>query len=232
MFVRQFGSSLFISICFWISVASAAEVDTSSEVVRKPSLSHGQFLNLMAGAFQPSSIELKNLDYTYRYDDDSKSSFVVEISRDFRLFKTLGQAFYINLSFNYSLLRMRLPSDYPGNLGRQSLNLNLFGMAARVEDSWENFPWKRLVPFLDGGFQYTYYSQSGLSDIETVDGGVGNFVLGGGLRFWMNPSTSLESKVDFSLPVFLLAKVNHMFGTDSALNLESTSFLGGLTMEF
>jgi hypothetical protein len=61
--------------------------------------------------------------------------------------------------------------------------------------------------------------------LESVNGGVGNFVAGGGAKLWVNPGVA----IDGGIPVFVSAKVNRVFPNSSALDLGSLSFQGGVT---
>jgi hypothetical protein len=99
--------------------------------------------------------------------------------------------------------------------------------------SMEWFPWKRLIPFVDGGYRYTFYSQSGASDLESAQGGVGNGVFGAGLRFWINRGSftgeSLSERF-ITTPVFLTAKFNRIFSGPGDLDLASDSYLAGVAI--
>jgi hypothetical protein len=205
--------------------------ETQAEAKQRDPQPYGNLLSLEGGYFRPDRVEIRNLDYTYAYDTDARTSFQLRLSDALRVVRFGGQSLYVQAGVSYSLMRMRLPASYAGNPGNQSLSLNLFGLEARLSHAWESCPIRALIPFWDAGYRYTYYEQSGPSELEAADGGVGNVVVGGGLRYWLNRPSSFEHLQSWG-GVFLTARAEHIFNSGGPINLASTNFLGGLAVAF
>jgi hypothetical protein len=217
-------------------IFSVCKADTISE--QMPSLPKGtendfsQLFMIQAGSFSPHSVSVSNGDYKFNYDSEATESYVVEAGWALRLFDLLG-AFHFEENLDFTSVQGTAPSSISGNQQSQDLKLYLVGLDTRIMYSMEWFPWKRLIPFVDGGYRYTFYSQSGPSDLESAQGGVGNAVFGAGLRFWVNRRTftgdSLSQRFT-SIPVFLTAKFNRIYSSGGDLDLGSDSYLAGIAI--
>jgi hypothetical protein len=193
------------------------------EPVTQTNATYDQLVTLQFGSFKPASVQITNGSYRFNYGNNI-SSYMGEAGWALRLFE-LGGAFYIeeNLAFaEFSGSAVENASVQPGGT---SYSMDLFGFDTRLMYAADWFPWKPLVPFIDGGYQYSIYFQPGTSGLDSVSGGVGNPVAAGGLRLWLNRAASLNG----NHPVFLMAKVNRIFGTSNSVDLESTSFFGGVS---
>jgi hypothetical protein len=191
-----------------------------------------QLFSLQAGAFRPDSVALSNGSYAFDYGHDSLGSFLAEAGWSARLFRFHG-AFSIEENLAFTTFSADSNSISASSVTGNSITVNMLGFDTRLMYSIDVFPWKRLIPFVDAGYQYTLYYQSGASDLESVQGGVGNFAAGGGLRFWLNRDSSLAAdhvNRFSSFPFFITAKVNRIFPQSGPINLSSTTLLGGISV--
>ncbi|MGZ3696826.1 MAG: hypothetical protein ACXWPM_06295 [Bdellovibrionota bacterium] len=224
--------SLFLILLFASSSGFAAE--NTSFTASKPASSEGpgQLFTVQAGPYQPAGINITNGNYAFTYKGDSLNSFMVQVGWAARLFHLLGEV-SIEESLGYSNFSgIASASNLPNSQG-QSLSVNVLSLDSRIMHSWDWFPWKPLVPFVDGGYQFAFYHQGGPSDLESAQGTVGNFVAGGGLRFWVNYWRSLSTdhvSRYTEMPVYLTARVTRIFSSGSSIDLSSTVFMGGLSI--
>lgn len=192
-----------------------------------------QLITVQAGPFHPSSISLSNGSYAFDYNNDSLDSYMVEVGWSARVFKLFGSwSAEENLAFS-SFSGALQPLQGAAASTTQNLSAYMMGLDSRIMWNMDWFPWQSLIPFLDGGYQYTFYYQSGSSDLQSSQGGVGNFVAGGGLRLWLNRATSIsDDHVNrfAAFPLFLTAKINHIFPEDNGVNLGSTDFMAGISV--
>jgi hypothetical protein len=217
-----------------ISAAYAAEEPSSSVTETNAVWLHGedkhpynQLFSLLAGTFHPATLALSNSTYRYEYTGGSLDSYDIEPGWSFKLFHLLG-AVYLqeNLAF----------STFKGSLPDSASNLSLFMIATdtRIKYSCEWFPIHAVIPFLEGGYRYTFLSQSGPSDFESAQDTVGNFVAGAGVDLWLNAmfgsSHDSVNRYD-AVPILLTAKLNRILSNHSSdINLETTNFLAGLSI--
>jgi hypothetical protein len=194
---------------------------------------YSQFFSLSVGPFNPRSAVISNESYSFDYGSSSNHAVMVQAGWSARLFWLLG-AVYFNENFNYSQLSGAAPSGGVTGGADQSLTVNLFGLDTRLVHAWEWFPVKWAIPFVEGGYEYTFYNQAGSVDLDSVQGGVGNPVAGAGMRFWLNrgPSESEDSVHRHNqLPIFLTVKWNRIFANNSGgLDLAESSYLGGVSI--
>jgi len=211
---------------------SSAQTRTNFFDEPADSQTYRQMFSIQAGPFQPKSASISNGSYAFDYGSASHS-ILVEAGWSARLFWALGN-FYFNENFAYTQFSGVAPPAAVGTNADSSLSMNLFGLDTRLVDSLEWFPVRWAIPFLEGGYQYTFYNQSGSVDLDSVQGGVGNIVAGAGFRFWVNRRDS--DRVDTvhsyeSFPIFVTLKWNRIFANSSNnLNLADSSFLGGLSI--
>ena len=227
---------LILSSFLMMSCLAQAETNTTSTTgyFSEPpeSQTYRQMFSIQAGPFQPKSAVISNGSYAFDYGS-ATHSFLVEAGWSVRLFWALGN-FYLNENFAYSQLSgVAPPSAIAGNTDG-SLSMNLFGLDTRLVDSFEWFPIRWAIPFVEGGYQYTFYNQSGSVDLDSVQGGVGNPVAGAGVRFWLNRKVSDQFDTVHSyesFPIFLTFKWNRIFPNSSnGLDLADSSVLGGLSV--
>jgi hypothetical protein len=228
-FILTLTSFLFLS---GLMASNLAQAETSVFSQPLDSQTYGQLFSIQAGPFQPKSAVISNGSYAFDYGSATKS-FLLEAGWSTHLFWAFGN-FYFNENFAYSQLSgVAPPAAIAGNTD-SSLSVNMFGFDTRLVDALEWFPVRWIIPFFEGGYQYTFYSQSGSVDLDSVQGGVGNPVAGAGLRFWVNRRDS--GRVDTvhayeSFPVFVTLKWNRVFSNSSnGLNLADSSVLGGLSI--
>jgi hypothetical protein len=203
----------------------------TSETVEHSDSSYSQLVTLEAGPFRPAGIVLSNGSYSFEYGKETLDSYLVEAGWSDKLLNFLG-GIYIQEGIGFSTFSGTAPTFQEGTTTSRPLSAYLLSLDTRVMHAWEWFPWKRLIPFYEVGYQYTFYYQAGPSDLESSQGGVGNFVGAAGLRLWLNRNSSLsEDHVNrfASFPIFLTAKVNHIFPQNNGVNLESTTLLAGLS---
>lgn len=210
--------------------ATTSEYHESAESTDHTSASYDQLISVEAGPIHPGSLDISNGSYDFRYGDASLDSYLLEIGWSANLFHFLG-----SVHLKESLALTRFSGGVQGSqigAGDQTMAVNLIGFDTRISHDWDWFPWKSLVPFVEAGYQYTLYYQSGSSDLESAQGGVGNAVAGAGLRLWLNRSASLSGdhvNRYAAFPVFLTARVNRIFTNPGGLDLASTSFMGGVS---
>jgi hypothetical protein len=233
--------TLFMAALTWVASARAADtvldpsnfptyLPKSMQVEEPPkhtSSSYDQLITLQLGEFRPQSIQIANGIYNFDYGNQV-SSFMGEAGWAIKLLKTKG-TFYFEENFAFSTFSgsTTQSSNQDLQVQSQSFSLYLFGFDTRLMYAADWFPEKWVIPFADAGYQYTIYDQSASAGVESAQGGVGNFVAGGGLRFWLNRSSSLDGG---DMPLFLSAKVNRIFSSGNSLDLASTSFLGGVSV--
>jgi hypothetical protein len=191
-----------------------------------------QLFSVQAGMVNPRSVAISNGDYDFQYGGKGSSSTMVEVGWSIKLFEFLG-SWHLEEGLNYMNFSGTANYSIRGTTETPSLRLNVLGLDTRFMYSMDWFPWKRMVPFLDGGYQVSFYSQSSTSDLESASGSSGNFVGGAGLRFWLNRGNytngDFVSHVE-SIPIFLTVKYNHIFPNHLGLDLASDSYLAGLQL--
>jgi hypothetical protein len=211
----------------FIGTAHAEEATMSNIKIEEPTpaeasvTSGDQFVSIAFGAFAPASVQISNGAYNFDYGKKT-STYMGQAGWGIKLFDLAG-AFYLEENLGFSQLSGNAISG--GQTASASYSVDFFGLDTRLmyQASW--FPWKRLVPFVDGGYLYTLYYQPGASGLDSVSGGVGNPVAGGGLRFWLNRASSMNG----AHPVFLTGKVNRIFTTSNSVDLSATSVFGGVS---
>ena len=235
--LRAFASGIFVFALLVISQSDhlrASEISKPSETSESfENVSpYNQLVTLQAGPFRPASVALSNGSYAFNYGSDSLDSYMVEIGWSARIFKLLGSwSFEENLAFSSFSGALTIVQNAVS--GPQTLSAYMLGLDTRAMWAMDWFPWGALIPFVDGGYQRTFYYQSGTSDLESAQGNVGNFVAGAGLRLWLNRASSMSGdhvNRFAAFPVFLTAKVNRIFPSDSGVNLSSTDFMAGLSV--
>ena len=209
-----------------ILFASEPQSKTESFLHETDSHPYSQLFSVEAGTFRPRALGLSNSNYNYEYQGASLNSYLVEAGWGIKLFHLLG-AFYLEEHLAFSSFKGSLPGT------GDSLSLFMAGVDARLKHSWEWLPVRAVIPFVEGGYQYTFFTQSGPSDFESAQGTVGNFVAAGGVDLWLNAIFGVNqiniAKYN-AIPVFLTAKVNRIFSKDTGINLDSTTFLAGLSI--
>ena len=225
-------STLTLSLLLAASVAQAEDVANTTEdsaawlhgTDRHP---YSQMFTLEAGAFHPANLTLSNSTYNYRYAGSSLNSYDIEPGWSIKLFHLLG-AVYLEENLAFSTFSASVPG------GTDNLSLFMLASDTRVKYSMEWFPLRAFIPFVEGGYRFSFLSQSGASDFESAQTTVGNFVAGAGVDLWINAmfGTSHDDvNLYGAMPVFLTAKVNRILGNGSSdVNLDSTSVLAGLSI--
>lgn len=226
-----FCASLLLGVPGQVSQAQASESTDTAESFENIS-PYNQLVTVQAGPFRPASIALSNGSYAFNYGTESLDSYMVEVGWSARVFKLIGSwSFEENIAF--SSFTGALTTVQNSVSGTQSLSAYMMGLDTRAMWAMDWFPWSSLIPFVDGGYQRTFYYQSGSSDLESAQGSVGNLVVGAGLRLWLNRTSSMSGdhvNRFAAFPFFLTAKVNHIFPIDSGLNLSSTDIMAGLSV--
>jgi hypothetical protein len=217
-------------LAFTCSIQSRAATSVFSEP--NDSSTYNQLFSISAGPYQPESVVVNNGNYSFDYGSATQS-FLVEAGWSARLFWAAG-AFYLNENILYSQFTGATHSlgSAPGS--DTSLTLNLLGLDTRLSYALEWFPIHWFIPFAEAGYQFSFYSQGGSTDLNSVQGSVGNAVAGAGARVWLNRGAS-ESDDSINrhsaMPIFLLFKWNRIVpNTSNGLNLADSSFLGGLSV--
>ncbi len=189
---------------------------------------YDQLIALSAGPFTPQSAVISNGTYSFNYGNGTTSSFLVEAGWAIRLVS----GFYLSENLAYSRF-----SGTPGvNIATgssNSLSVNLIGLDSRINYSVERFPVRWIIPFAEAGYQYTFYSQTGSSDLDSVQGGTGNFVAGAGVRLWVNRSSALSTDLKGTyrtLPIFVTFKWNDILPNGSNMDLADSNLLVGVSV--
>jgi hypothetical protein len=227
--IRSILTSAALSTMLLLSMSGALTAGESMESIAP----YSQLITVQAGPFHPASITLSNGSYAFDYNNDSLDSYLVEVGWSAHVYKLLGSwSLEENLAFS-SFSGALAPVPGSPASSAQTLSAYMMGLDSRLMWSWDWFPWHSLIPFFDAGGQYTFFYQSGSSELQSSQGGVGNFVTGAGLRLWLNRATSLsDDHINrfAAFPLFLTAKVNHIFSSDNGVNLGSTDFMAGISV--
>jgi hypothetical protein len=211
------------------SFAHAEEATMSNIKIEEPAhsetsvTSSDQFVSLTFGSFSPASVQISNGAYHFDYGKNT-STYMGQAGWAIKLFDLSG-AFYFEENLGFSQLSGSAIDGSGSPTASASYSVDFFGLDTRLLYAADWFPWKRLIPFVDGGYLYTFYYQPGSSGLDSVSGGVGNPVAGGGLRFWVNRASAMNG----AHPVFVTAKVNRIFSSSNSVDLTSTSVFGGVS---
>ena len=210
----------------WIVAGTSTRVVAGTSTIDSETDHHpyGQIFSLQAGRFHPTAIFISNSGARYDYSNSTLDSYLVEPGISMKLFHLLGAVY---IEENLAL------SSFNGNLSSNAGSLSLYtmGLDTRIKHAWEWFPVHAIVPFIEGGYQYTFYSQNGPTDFESAQGSVGNFVAGAGFDIWLNEMlTRSQDHVNKYnvLPLFLSLRASRVFSNGSNVDLGSTSLLAGL----
>lgn len=191
---------------------------------------YDQLISISAGTFTPRSAVISNGTYSFDYGSGTTSTFLVETGWGIRLYK----GFYLQENIAYSRFSGNTSSvNTSGGVPDSSLSVNLIGIDTRAAYEVDRFPVRWIIPFIEGGFQYTFYSQTGSSDLDSVQGGTVNFVGGAGVRLWVNRSASLNTDLKgtySTIPVFVTVKWNSIFPNGSALDLANSGLQAGVSV--
>jgi hypothetical protein len=220
---------------------SKGAFNTSTDAVLHDTVhdsNYQQIFSLSAGTIKPTSASVSKGSYIFTYDSKSTNTLFLEAGGATRIFH-FGGAFYLNANLAYMRFSGAFSPDgiipIPLNELRHrliDLSVNLFGLDTRITHAWEWFPINWMIPFYEIGYIYTLYSQFGSSDFDSVQGGTGNVVAAAGLRFWLNPSASVQSEntqSTFSIPIFLNLKWNRVFSNGQPLDLGNSGLILGMS---
>jgi len=190
---------------------------------------YGQLLTLQVQSFHPTSLQVSNGTYAFNYIDSKSntlSTILFEMGWAPKLFDFFG-SFYVEELLNFAPFHggTAVVSDLPA-LSYSTYSLFIIGLSTRIMYAATWLPWKLLIPFLDVGYQYSIFYQTGSSGLESAQGGVSNTVGALGLRFWLNQTEPFKN----SPPLFLILRLNQIFSNPGSVNLESTSLSGGLSL--
>jgi hypothetical protein len=192
-----------------------------------------QMIFAVVGPLRPTSASVSKGNYVFTYDSESTQTLVFGVGGATRLFSLLG-AVYLGETLTYSRFNGSYSVDAsvaglsPGSSnGGNGLSMSLFGFDTRITHSWEWFPIRWIIPFVEIGYLFTVFNQFGTTDFNSAQGSTGNATAAGGIRFWLNPSASVRSEnteSPFTLPIFLSLKWNQIFGNGQLLDLASNGF--------
>jgi hypothetical protein len=196
-----------------------------TEPAKHKSSSYDQMVTFGISEFKPKALSFSNGTYGFNYGG-SPDSVLGSVGWAIKLFGGMG-AMYLEENFGFTTLNGDVSQSQGVKLSANNYSLYMFAFDTRLMYAGDWFPWKRLVPFIDGGYQYAIYYQPASSGLESAQGGVANPVAGLGLRFWLNRDSSLAVG---RTPVFLIAKANRVFNADNSVNLAQTSVMGGLAI--
>jgi hypothetical protein len=191
-----------------------------------------QLFYLQAGAMTPRQLTVSNGDYSFNYDSASISSLTFQAGWAYQMFQ-LGGTWSFEENLGYSSFSGTSSTPIGGKSQNEKLNLYVASLDTRIMYSATWLPWHRLIPFVDGGYQYSFYDQVGDSDLASAQGSTGNWTSGAGLRFWLNRGsfTSEDYAARFiNTPIFLTAKVNWTYSNSTELDLGSRSYLFGVVV--
>ena len=237
----KFVFGLFSVIAFAASVHAQQGVGQGEIIGRMPETTPTtdritQLFSVEMGRLQPKSVMASNGDYNFEYNSDSLSAPMVEVGWSIRLL-SLGPVGALSFSEGLGYANFSGPgtSTSTGTSGvtstSQDLHINLLSFDSRLVYTADWFPWKMLIPFASAGYQYTFFNQTGSSDLDSVQGGVGNLVYGAGLRFWVNrgqfTTGNFESRYEH-IPFYLTARYNHISTNGQTMDLASDSYFGGI----
>jgi hypothetical protein len=232
------GLILFVATFFTASFAwadSTIEAPPTTNELKTPVVSesnYSQIFTIQVGQFVPGGIAVSNGDYKFDYDGDSLNSYIVQMGWALHLLD-FGGSWYLEQNLGFTSFKGSASSTVEGKTSDQTMQLYVLPIDIRLMYAMDWFPWKRLIPFVDGGYQYAFYSQMGNSDLDSAQGSVGNFVTGFGVRYWLNRGRFSDSDYSTrfsSIPIMLTAKVNWIMPNQSQFDLSSTTFLAGLAI--
>jgi hypothetical protein len=201
-----------------LSAPARAELDAASIGIARPADTAAyseQLFTLQAEPFSPASVAIDNGSYRFDYGNQLRS-VLGELGWAGQLFR-LGGA--VSFEENLAFTTFSGQSSATGS----AYSLSFLGFDTRLMYSADWFPAKWLVPFVDGGYQYTLYYQSAPTGLESASGGVGNAVAGAGARLRLTRSTSTTA-------FYLSLKYNRIFAGSSSIDLGSSSAFGGLSL--
>ncbi|MBI3541958.1 MAG: hypothetical protein HY075_01605 [Deltaproteobacteria bacterium] len=211
-----------------------SRIEAQSRVTDNNGHPYDQLLTIQAGPYKPKSVAFTNWNNnSFTYDDAALSTYLAQLGWSIQMFRVGGTAFYFGENLAYSSFSLKLPQSLAANPGNQSVTMHMFGFDTRLAQAWETFPVAAIVPFWEGGFQYTLYNQSSPSDLTAGEGSATNLVAGLGLRIWVNRAASLSTEFPNryqALPVFITAKINQIFSNKSGVDPSATSVLGGVSI--
>ena len=209
-----------------------SEIGASTETLTKEDTTIGrfsQFFSLEAGRFQPRSVTIGNGDYNFQYGFDSTASALTEAGWSIRLSSLFGAG-------SLSLVENLGYTSFSGSAinaakASEDLHVNVLAIDSRFRYSADWLPWQYLIPFVDGGYQYSFYNQNGGSDLESAQGGVGNLVAGAGVRLWVNRwqfnHGDFETKYS-AIPFFITVRYSHIYPNNQNLDMGSDVWMGGM----
>ena len=219
----KYYSLLFVCLILSGGVSHATEQSLTS--LTDEDRSYSQILTVQAGPIQPTALNISNGNYSYQYSPQLTQATLAEVGWSARLaqFHWLG-SFYVSENLALTQFQGAASSSISGGgSGVDNLSLNMVGIDSRLVYSMDWFPVKWVIPFIEGGYQISYYSQTGNNDLESVQGSFGNFVEGAGLKIWINKAWS-----DSSLPIFATIKWNKNLASSTNISFENDSYLIGL----
>ena len=183
---------------------------------------YSQTLSIEVGSFHPQSISISNSDQRFDYSSHQLDSYAVEPQWSVKIFHFLG-AFSISEGLPISLFSGTLST------GGSSVSLFTLGADTRLKYSMEWLPLTWIIPFLEAGYQYTLYRQSGETDLESVVGSTGNWAIGAGIDLWVNGvfNNGADRVEHGSTPIFLTVKFNRLLPSASNVNLGYSSLVLG-----
>jgi hypothetical protein len=218
------GFFLLVATSYAKADATIGTSTTDAGSAQKPMVDdevYDQLISISAGAFSPQSAVVSNGTYTFNYGSGTTDTFLIQAGWAVRLMRDL----YLAENIAYS--------RFSGSASAENLSVNLVGLDSRLQFALDNSPIPWFIPFVEGGYLYTFYSQTGSSDLDSVQGGTGNFVMGAGARIWVNRSSSLNTdlKGTYSrLPLFLTVKWNSILSNGSAFNLADNGLMVGVSV--
>jgi hypothetical protein len=188
----------------------------------------------MGGPYTPRSLAYTNWNNnSFDFSDQSRASFIAELSWGIKLFTAGPTSFFLSEGLAYSNMTLRVPARLTNSAGgNPNVTLHLFALDSRIMQAWETCPLPRLIPFWEGGVQYTLYNQTGASDLVAAEGSAASFVAGLGFRFWLNRPQSLDGDHPgryHDIPLFLTVKGNHIFPNNAGFDPGNTTALAGIT---
>jgi hypothetical protein len=226
-------SILLIGQALALTGVARADIDVSQIKIEQPpkedkdSSPYDQLLNVQFGSFSPQSVQISNGSYNFNYG--GASSLLGEVGWAGKLFNAWGSV-YFEENVGFTTFSGNVSQSSSGQ-GMPSINSSysvyFLILDSRLMYTADYFPVKWAVPFADAGYQYAFYYQGASSGLQSVEGGAGNFVSGAGMRFWLNRRASLERG---GMPLFLMAKYNHVFSSGGSLDLASSSVMGGVSL--
>ena len=214
-------------------IDAKSEADAEKLYLHRPvSSDYSQLFSIEAAPFHPRSLAISNGDYEFNYGSNLQSSYEIEATWAMRLFRLFG-TFSFSQGLAFAGASATSDTTVHGVEDSGQVSLMMMILDSRLVYSADWFPWRVIVPFVSGGYQYSLYYQSGRSDLESAEGGAGNIVGSAGARIWLNRGRieSGDYGHRFSTSaLYLTLRTDWVMANNQAMDLGERTYFAGLAL--